>query len=357
MNNQLTTPGTDREYQIGGFQGSQKQLAQFLSRCWSDTYLGRMPFPIWSEDYLTWQLTDPQRLLAAYQGERLAAVLLGTPFDFRVASETCSGAHWSWLSVSAEDQGHGLAKKLDHRRVTLERELGAKLIVSYRFTGSRHSKAERPHSKSPSKKFLRKFGLWIRPIDAGRMRKWNYNRMESALTQALIPLLPTGSSTVNGNIRKLTDEDVGSCATLLNEHTKHCAVSIAWTPERLKQHLLVNPFCHSLVMESHGRIIGLVAYHILEFQGRTREPVAIIDLIAFRGASFRQQRQLLLDTVRRVRDQGALFVVKLRSGDVPTALMTTAGFLMKPPDMHLVLQWVNQPAVVPRRKPLHLLWR
>lgn len=357
ITNKLSPAQNQSDYRIGGFEGSTKQLAQFLSRCWSDAYAGRMPFPIWSEDYLDWQLPDTRRHLAAYHGDRLAAVLLGTPFDFRTVDETYQGAQWSWLSVSTEDQGCGLAKRLDQERVSLERKLGSELVVSYRFMGSRHSKAERPHAKSPTKRFHRKLGMWTRPIDASRIRLWNYSRIESALGQAFIPLLPTGANISNVNIRKLQEEDITACVSVLKSQTQRCAVTIHWTAARLQQHLLATPFSHSIVMESHGQIVGLVVYHILEFQGRTREPVAIIDLIAFRGATFRQQRQLLLHTVRCVRDQGALFVIKLRSGDVSAALMTAAGFLMKPPDTHLVFQWVNQQIDIPRGKPLHLLWR
>lgn len=357
MNNHLSLSRTIADYRIGNYQGSTAQLADFLYHCWSESYSGRMPFPVWTEDYLSWQLSDPRRLLAAYQEDRLAAVLLGTPFDFRVGDAKHPGAHWSWLSVKTEDQGRGLAKRLDAARVALERELGSDLVVSYRFSGSRHSKAERPNANSTAKQFHCRLGMWTRPIDAPRIQRWNYNRIEGALSYAFIPLLPSGSITSDSNIRNIRDDDVPACAALLQSHTRKCAVAIDWTPDRVQQHLLEGSFCKAIIFESHGKIVGLVAYHILEFQGRTREPVAIIDLIAFRDATFRQQRQLLLYTIRQIRDDGAIFVVKLRSGDVSPALMTAAGFLMRPPDMHLVFQWVNQQTKVPHRKPLHLLWR
>ncbi|MCA9098525.1 MAG: hypothetical protein KDA36_09070, partial [Planctomycetaceae bacterium] len=68
------------------------ELSEFLIEVWKSDYAGKMPFPLWSAEYLDWQLrisTHPERnnLIGAYDADRLVAALLGTDYPFQIADE------------------------------------------------------------------------------------------------------------------------------------------------------------------------------------------------------------------------------------------------------------------------------
>ena len=71
----------------------------------------------------------------------------------------------------------------------------------------------------------------------------------------------------------------------------------------------------------------------------------------------RRQAALLTSALGLMREQGAILALKLRSGDVSSALMLATGFTPRLPDSNLVLQWTQSVRPMPRHKPIHLLWR
>ena len=106
------------------FQGDHNELATFVSDVWRRSYSGKMTFPVWSAEYFRWHFpeNDPQareRMIAAYDGDRLAGVLLGIPLRFRTPDKSLPGAMCSWLSIDQDYRGHRLAVELDRVRQEL----------------------------------------------------------------------------------------------------------------------------------------------------------------------------------------------------------------------------------------------
>ena len=350
------------DYSVETFRGTNSELQEFLERVWSDAYSGRMAFPVWSKEYLDWQFAEcvgePDRRLAVYESGQLAAVLLGTPHRFRDAANTYRGAHWSWLTVDAAFRSKGMATALDCGRVALERQAGSDLIVSYRFTGSRHSLAEKPSSRFPLKQFARRVGFWVRPLDMRRLQKWNVNSSEAFFSGLLAPFVRECKS---GNgcrlVESMDQRDVNDCLHVLQAQTRNHALSIDWNAQSLRHQLLGNALSQTVVAEHDGRIKGFVNFHVLPFQGRTREPIAIIDLMSLNQLSSGYQKTLLETALANMRQQGAILAMKLRGGDESRLTLLRSGFIPRQPDSSLVLQWTKSARQIHKRKPVHLLWR
>jgi hypothetical protein len=344
------------------FRGSNAELQAFVVSTWSDAYQGKMTFPVWSSDYFDWQFNrvwnEPDRRLAIYDGDSPVAVLLGTPSAFCVGARTLRGAHWSWMSIAKSHRGFGLAKILDAARVSLEQSAGSDLIVSYRFTGSSHSLAERPSNRFPLKQFARRVGFWVRPLDGARLRRWNPDRVEGLLSQVLVPLLPrVTASSAESIVRPLEQGDLSNCVNAARHQFSNCDLQVQWTPESLTRQLLGSHVSRTLVVESHGVVCGFINYHILPFEGMTTEPVAIIDLLCINQLSPRQQTHFVRSALSVMRDQGAVLVLKLRTGDAATVPFLRNGFIPRLADSSLVLQWPRTPIPVSPRHPVHTLWR
>ncbi len=350
-----------QRFVVEPFRGTNNSLQAFVEATWSEAYSGRMSFPVWSKEYFDWQLSprdgEPNRRLAVYDGGRLVAVLLGTPARFKTQSTAFRGAHWSWLSVAASHRGFGLATLLDEARVQLERSVESELVVSYRFTGSKHSLAEQPSSRFPLKKFHSRVGFWARPLDGKRLQRWNLNRTEGFLSRMVSPLLPEVRSSGTDHVRAFDRGDLSDCLDVVNQQFENCALANHWDDRSLEHQLAGSPCTQTVVGEHNGNVRGFVNFHILPFQGATREPVGIIDMICVRFLPARLQFALLRHALGLMREQEAVLALKIRCGDVAMSPMLRTGFMPRKADSSLVLQWTQCVQGIPHNKPMHLLWR
>lgn len=362
------------------FTGDSSDLQRFVQQAWSDAYLGKMAFPIWSADYFDWQFggqQNPNRRLAAYLDDRLVGVLAGRAAEFRIAEDQTAaenllcGAHYSWLSVSSAHRGHRIAPLLDEARIAREQSLDSDLVVSYRFHGSKHSLAERSvndrkrvgsTAKStlagpPLKQFNRRIGFWARPLNPTALRKWNHNRMEGWMAQLAAPVLPKVRSCQLPDIRDFRSEDLAACHKLVNDHQTQFAICNHWSEVRLHWQLNGHQITQTIVAEQQGEVAGFLNFHLLPFQGRTQESVGIFDLCCCHRLSAKRQKQLMTEALFRMKQQGAVLALNSRTGDVSSLLMLRTGFSPRPPDSALVFQWMNAPMQISSSDPVQLLWR
>lgn len=321
-----------------------------------------MAYIAWPTEYFDWQFgaDQPDRRIAAYDEEQLVGVIAGRSAGFVVGGESFQGAHYSWLSIPPEFQGRKIAPFLDIARVRAELDLQSDLLVSYRFHGSKHSLAERPratHSTAALKDFNRRIGFWARPLNPTLLRKWNLKSVEGWLAQLAGPLLPGVRVDVDGKIRDFRPDDLVACLNLMNESKDQFMISNDWDQESLRWQLSGHPITQTVVAEAGGEVCGFVNFHILPFQGRTRQPVGVIDLLSCDRLSFNFQRRLMNDVLARMRDQSAILALKSRTGDLTAALSLSTGFSFQPASSDLVLQWINSRRFVSPSGRARLLWR
>lgn len=365
--NEPQSPDPASEDEVSGklsvetWSESNEALQSFVVDTWSQAYAGKMSFPVWSKDYFDWQFArqdaQPDRRLVVCDSGRIVAALLGTPAGFRTPDRQFRGAHWSWLSVAGSHRGQGLATLLDEARVSLERKAGSELIVSYRFTGSKHSLAEQPSKRFPLKRFHGRVGFWARPLDGRRLQKWNTDPTEGFLSRIATPLLPAIRTSESGNIRDFEPDDLADCLESARQQFQDTALSIDWDAPSLMHQLCGNGVPQTIVSEHDGQVRGFINFHLLPFQGRTLEQVGVIDIICARRLPAGAQLALLKRALGVMREQGAILALKIRSGDAPVSLLLRSGFMPRLPDSSLVLQWTQTVQDIPGGRPLHLLWR
>jgi len=345
------------------YRGTPEALAEFVGMVWTRSYSGKMSFPKWTPDYFRWQFRwkeeqQPENLLAAYEGDTLLGVMLGTDYSFDLPGRVISGSLWSWLSIHPDHRGLGIAKALDDERVRRQQAKGAPLIVSYRFVGSQHSQAERPHSNSPQKRFHTKLGTWVRVLDAARFARWSYSRMEGLIAHCTVPFAPRIKGVpLHTSIQEYSPQDLDSCLVLLQQSQSSTTLGVHWTRESLSHHLSGSPVSQTLILRENNSVVGLINFHVLPFQARTIENIGIIDLIAFGKTSLVSQARLIRSALTRMDEQQVILALKLRSGDTPIAPLLMIGFAPQPASSFLVLQFTSDPIEIFPRGPMHLLWR
>lgn len=348
---------------ITTYTDSVEQLTDFVNRTWSDSYAGHMTFPCWTPSFFEWQLrlnadSDRQNLIAAYDGATLAAVLLGTSFPYRFPDGRHLGSQWSWLSIHPEYRNRGIAKALDHERIERQKSADSRLIVSYRYFGSKHSLAERPHHDDRDRKFNRKVGFWARVIDPARFAAWHWSKLEGCLARLASPFtrIPKVGSAEQG-IRSFEMSDLDACVELAKSAYGSSKLSIEWDHDALRHQLAGSGICQTVVIQEHGTVTGFVNYHLLPFRAKSVQTVAVIDLIVLNDASAQGQVRLLNAALSRMQDDGAILALKVRCGDTPAWPLLRTHFVPQPADSHLVFQAVTDPIDVPSTAAVHLLWR
>lgn len=326
------------------YHGTPEELADFVGSVWAESYAGKMVFPHWTAEYFRWQFRwidrqAPDYLLAAYDGDRLAGVLLGTAFTFRTHAEVLPGAQWSWLSIHHDYRGQGITKALNEERIARHRAHQAPLCVSFRFFGSKHSQAEQLRENTPHKRFHRKIGNWARVIDAERFARWTYSSLEGLAARCTVPLAPRVRGIAPENsIRQFAADDLDACLKLLKQSQSKASLWIDWTRDQLAHQLGGSPVSQTLVLQDGESIDGLINFHILPMQAKTVENVAIIDLIAFGPVSIARQTQLLRTAISRMAEQQAILVIKPRLGETPLWPLLRLWFAPQPDSSYLVFQ-------------------
>lgn len=344
------------------YGGSFEDLAHFVNRIWDHSYQGKMTYPSWSADFFAWQFgpdrdSSRQNLIAAYDSHTLAGVLLGTPYFFRTPIGRHLGSQWSWLSIDPAFRGQGIAKALDRERMSRLRNCNSRLIVSYRYFGSRHSLAEKPRNNSPDPKFNRRIGFWARVLDPSRFAKWHFSRWDGLLARFSTPLLRLPQPDSDFVIRNFCEEDLDRCLQLARECHAPLTLAIDWDRETLRQQLNGGQLVQTIVAEEQGQISGLINFHLLPFHARSIEPVAIIDVLLIQNMSPKGRTTLLNAALAQMRQQGAVLALKLSCGDAPLWPLLRTHFVPQLPDSYLVLQPVTEQFSIDNKTKVHLLWR
>ena len=345
------------------FRGSAEELVTFVNEVWKQTYAGKMTFPCWTTPFFEWQFrlsSDSPRcnLIAAYDGSRLAGVLLGTSYPFRSPVGRHPGSQWSWLTVHPDYRDRGITKLLDQERTRRQFEAGSRLIVGFRYFGSRYSMSEQPRPGKENRKFNRKIGFWARVLDGSRFSEWHWNRCEGLLAKSTRRLFelrePRDPRAV---MRRFEPRDIDACLELVRQSYGSLSLAIDWDHESLQHQLSGNSVPQTHVFEVDGKIIGFINFHILPFSARTVEKVAVIDMIAFGTSKNHAIVPCLNQSMCAMRDQGAVLALKVRSGDTPWWPLIRTHFVPQRADSFLVLQTVGDGYEISSSSPVHVLWR
>jgi ribosomal protein S18 acetylase RimI-like enzyme len=350
--------------EIRTFAGTPQELHEFVVSVWKESYDGQMAFPQWTAEYLDWQLdlgpgSSRDFVIAAYDGGRITGVLLACPFDFQTNAGVRGGILSSWLSIDPSFRGQGLVGRLKAEQARRLTERGGGLVFAYRYIGSRHSLSKPPTDADmqTGEWSTRKVGFWVRVLDARRAIAWYVDRANRVMTRLGSPfLLAPSAPKSSAVIRDYEPQDLPACLELVTSANAGRAFSIKWNTENLSRHCR-GGFGRCLVAERDGQVRGFVTFHVLPFQGRTVEPVGIIDVIAIDQLSGRERRAMIGSVLRRIAADGGILALRHWTGDAPVGAMLISGFIPLPRDSYEALRVIDGSPRVDLSGKQQILWR
>lgn len=351
--------------EVRPFAGTADELSEFVIGVWKESYSGRMAFPLWTPEYFEWQFdwtSEAARgqILAAYSGSRLAGTILGCPFLFRTPTGIEIGLLSSWLSVDARERGQGIVGALKAAQAQRLKDQGGSLIFAYRYVGSKHSLSKRPTDPelASGEWSVRRVGFWVRILEPRRAAKWSPDRLTRIATTLGAPFTRTPrQKQADSFIRPYEPRDLADCVEILRRQNSRRSFAIEWDERQLARHCAGGGVGRCLIAERDGRPQGFVTCHVLPFQGRTVEPVGIIDLVNVDGLSGADQRRLLTVTLAVIREAGAVVALKLRTRDAPAISLLATGFVPWSRDSWEALRRVDGGPPVSLAGAQSVLWR
>lgn len=352
--------------EVRSYEGTPEELSDFVFTQWQASYGGRMAIPRWSGDYFCWQLRmdEPEHrrhIVAAYEGTRLAGVVPHFPMQFALDGETFAASQSSWLSVSPDFRGQGVAGKLIEGSRTLHRELGLKFQLGFAYYGHQSSQAPKfwLRSQISTTTPIRKAGFWVRVLDPAQTINWNSSSFQRWGTRLTAPFcgVPRIQPRLNLVIRPAEPRDVPRCLTLADQSTKHCKLKLVWDTESLSRQLGLNGFNNALVAEEDGELRGCITFYLLPMLGRTEATFGFMDLVLVSELSGSARIELLNSALLMMKQQGAIAALKLRVGDYPRSLFLNMDWMPRPSDSHVLITWSGEPQSQPSLGRIHVLWR
>ena len=352
--------------EVRPFEGSPEELSDFVIAQWTALYGNQMIVPQWSGEYFRWQLRmdEPDRrrhLLAAYEGSRLAGVVCDFPMQFSLAGEQFAASQASWLSVSSDFRGRGIAGQLIASSRALHCELDLRFQLGFAYYGHHASKAPRfwRRSQVATTATIRNAGFWVRVLDSPQVVDWNLSTFHRWMTKLFSPFsgLPRIPSYPGLVIRAAEKRDLPTCLSLAEKSTRHCDLRLVWDTDALSRQLGLHGFSHALVAEENGEVRGCITFHILPILGRTVGLFGILDLVLVSELTSSARQALLNSALLSMKNLGAIAALKLRVGDYPRSLFMGLDWLFRPADSHVLLTWAGTPQPLRPLHRIHVLWR
>jgi GNAT superfamily N-acetyltransferase len=352
--------------EVRPFEGTPEELSDFVAAQWQASYGGRMAVPRWSGAYFRWQLRmdEPEHrryLIAAYEGTRLAGVVPFFPMQFSHAGERFGASQASWLSVSPDFRGQGVAGKMIEASRALHRELELRFQLGYAYYGHQSSKAPRfwKRTQASTTQTIRDAGFWVRVLDFRRSVEWNLSVFHRLMTTLFSPFsgTPRVPECPGVVIRAAEPRDLLPCLALTEMSTQHCSLRLVWDEESLSRQLGLHGFNQALVAEERGEVRGFITFYTMSMIGRTEATFGFLDLVCVSELSRTARRALLNSALVSMQSRGAIAVLKLRVGDYPRDLFLDPGWIYRPADSHVLVTWAGEPQTLPSLNRIHVLWR
>lgn len=353
--------------EIRTYDGDGEDAADLIGRTWRAAYGGKTWCPVWTADYLRWQLLSGEAgerdfLVAAYDGRKLVGCFFAKRATFQVLGRDLTGTIGSWFSVDPEARAPRLGMEIieELRRRHVEHEAAFLLGVVNGDPSTVANKFWTSYAKLfPDQiRFVRRIGYWIRVLDAASVRGKYLHRSErlAARMHGMIPFLRPPRSPAR-EVREYRDADLDRCAPLVAALVTNTDFALTIPRHRLAPQLCWYGVPQTLVHDVDNGPFGLVNYHRIGLLGSDVVSAGLIDLLGCEGGSVRVRRRLLRSAVARMAAGGTDIAFALRTPTFPARVMVPAGFAPLPKSEHLVLVFPRSDLDLPSAKRPFVLFR
>lgn len=344
--------------EVRTYQGDAAEFASFVGRAWTTSYEGRFTHLVWDAPYFEWQLFSDRPegrefVVAAYEGVRLAGVLASPLFPIELFGEPIEATITAWFSVDPEYRGRRVGRLLVDESRRRHRERGVPFSLGFVAAGM----AGHGFWKAvPDCRTVSRVGFWYRVLDAASLARAVATRRDRWLTRLLGPLsaraLPASDEP---GVRPYRAGDLEACRALVDRREPGSDLRFRWPAERLARQLDHAGTPRTLVLESAGRVAGVVNWYESEVRGRGAMRMAFLDLLAFAGGV--DARGLLRGALRRMREGGAALAMLPRLPGQPRRALLRTGFVPLPAEQELLGAYLDPIDRLARVRRPHFLWR
>lgn len=340
--------------QIRTYHGDGEDVARLLQHVWSEAYQSRAWFPLWSGEFLRWQLADDRRFaVAAYDNDTVAGSFFGVPHTLRIGSATFPITLSSWYTIDPKYRSPRLGLDLIEALRRRHEEEGHVLSLGV-VKADRTSTAYRFWSRYAqvmprNLRFLTTFGYWFKMLDHRAVLRAGLKPWERGLARMAGAALSPTPWRWSDAVRAYRPDDLEACCHLLARATAGFEWSLTWKAEQLR-HQLEGPVPRTWVLELSGEVRGFVNYHHVQLQGRVPLRLAFVDLWAGPDLGPLQVQRLFGSVCAEIRRDGTEAVVCVRSSLFPSGALLANGFAPLPPDSHRVALFTRPdiPLTLPR---------
>jgi len=349
--------------EIRTFDGDMRQLAEFCNSAWSRRYQDQMPFPVWSPEFLEWELDDcpgtRELLVAAYDGGKLVGVLPARPMKFHLQGQTVNGSWGSYFSVDPDYENQPVSIKLHLEQRRRHKQRGLKVNMGYVVTGYAAARGQEFWLKQPKLvKPVRRVGNWVRALDPMAVARFSIKHLDVLgmyLSRLLLrdPRPPRHPEA----IRPFVPAGAAACAALLEAASRRADVGYVWDEALARRQLGFEQATRTLVAEHEGRVAGLINYCALPLMGRAPIVAGLIDFLETTNLPLPTAIDLVRAALADMRSCGMHLAIALRASSIPFWPLARTAFTMIPAEYYYVAQPIDFELPDWHMRRLHVHWR
>jgi GNAT superfamily N-acetyltransferase len=324
--------------EIRTFEGAPEEMAEFLRRIWTSAGGGKVPTPLWSQEFLEWQFfsnptAERDYILAAYDGTKLVAAFMALDANFRLKGRLCRGSLCSWLTVDPEYRSQFLAVQLVSAMRDRHAAHGAELFLGFGY----------PTDSGMSLEFWQAFArawpdlvntgpriaTWLRVLEPRTVLRASFTWLDKARTGLLGSMVPQiRDLKPNANVRMARAADAPACLQLLEHAARSLDVALVWDTPGLAHQLSYGSVAKTLVAVDEDDVAGWINFHYIDLAGPETMRVAIIDhFIAAARCRADLARHLLRGALLQMREDKASAAVAMRMPLWPEWTLFRCGFV------------------------------
>jgi GNAT superfamily N-acetyltransferase len=295
---------------IEPFRGDLENLERMAHLSWRDEY-GAASFPnFYRPDFLRFLFdripqAEKDHLIAAYRGDEIVAFLANLPQRFHFRGKIYRAIYSCLLVTRKEFLRQGMAIALIQEALRTNRKYNYDFSLLTLETGHRSTKLmDKFKGEGQRLEWVRKTNVIARILDLGRV---GYSEGLKGWEKAAIKLLGSHrppKKTPDVALRKYKPADVDQCLALVDRYKETVTLALAWDKKDLGWELDYPGVSETLVYEKEGRVQGMINFIRHEHLGKTKEPWAWINHVAYPDLSGGERYEFVQAFLKNIQEAG-----------------------------------------------------
>ena len=297
------------------------EIADFVNRVFQNHYRGRSTVPIWTAEYLRWNMACSLGFNAfgAFKNGELVGFIMGLHKFYQYKGKGLEGVLVSWLSADTSKSSHLFSFKLINRMLKSsfkEANNHAKDIIFF-FTDPSSGNQTLWKRMAPkiSAHRIKKSCFYAKTFNVKKVldSEWHTPLGHQILRMKRFYDIPEVEPSF-GQVRPFGKKDIDDCLLLLNRNKGTPVLSRMWSKEELENQLQYRSLANSLLYHKKDTLQGIINYHLLDLIGKTSIRGAFIDFICFHDLTLREKIECMNASLKYLKNDGCDIVLVSENG-------------------------------------------